>query len=415
MNTTPNQGEERKGAISRRTFLRRATSATGAIATGNVPSLDALVPPTAVPSAQSVLQDLTKLGALYMPVLLGAPRLTGGFADLVFGFGVADGTSADEVERAVLRCVSEQVSWRGRTIGRLNDDLRSLAREADGPAILQTAREDAHVYRQSMSRLLEAHEPLALKIIAESRTINPDAHSGRERGSLSRHWCELVREDQIALESALQKGDLLSLIRPKSLHEDRVTPVIMFAYRALGLAYRNDLASSFLSPQQVQEMLAARERHDILYASLSTKYLLEPERLAGIASAAEQFFCSPEAAGSFNVDRCGERVAAKLHSILLRLREDALERYLQVVKPAGRWLSPAHEEAYARLPGSLDTMIHDLAGKIMRESFPDYTQANHAQSRTIDEELKRRADRAERARVHLIPWPGFDGPGNDYY
>jgi len=417
MDTTPNQGEEKSGGFSRRTFLRGVTSATGAIATGNVPGLDALVLPTAVQSAQSVIQGLSKIKSLVMPVLFGMPHFAkgGGFSDLVFGFGVADGTSADEVEKALLHYVSQQVLWRGRNSGRLNDELRSFAREADGPAILQTACEDAHVYRQSTNRLWETHAPLALKIIAESRAINPDAHSGRKRDSLSRDWCTLVREDQAAVDAALQKGDLLSLIRGSGLEEARVTPVMLFAYKALGLAYGSDLAAPFLSAQQVQEMLAARELHDTLYDTLSTKYQLEPARLAVIASAVEQFFCPTEAAGSFAVERCGEQVAANLHTTLLRLREDALERYRQVAKPRGRWLSPAHEEAYARLPHSLDTMIHNLANTIMRESFPDYAQADHLRSRSIDEELKKRADRAERSRVHLIPWPGFDGPGNDYY
>ena len=419
MDTTPNQGEAKRGAFLRRTFLRGATSATSAIATGNVPGLDALVLPTAVQSAQSVIQGLSKIKSLAMPVLFGAPHFTkgGGFSDLVFGFGVADGTSADEVETAVLHYVSEQVLWRGRNSGRLNDELRSFAREADGPAILQTACEDAHVYRQSMSRLHEAHEPLALRIIAESVAIGPDSLSGRKHSSLflSQDWCKLVREDRVVVESALQKGDLLSLIRGSGLEHARVTPVMMFAYTALGLACGDDLAASFLSPHQVQGILTARESHDTLYDTLSTKYQLEPARLAVIASAVEQFFCPTEAAGSFAVERCGEQVAANLHTTLLRLREDALERYRQVAKPRGRWLSPAHEEAYARLPASLDTMIHNLANTIMRESFPDYAQADHPRSRSIDEELKRRADRAERSRVHLIPWPGFDGPGNDYY
>jgi hypothetical protein len=95
----------------------------------------------------------------------------------------------------------------------------------------------------------------------------------------------------------------------------------------------------------------------------------------------------------------------------LRVPADALELYRTVAAPDGKWLSPAHQQAFYSLRDSLDALLPEITENALRVHFPEYMNSDSPQKQGIERQISDRAQRAvDRQRAM---WP--NNLANDYY
>jgi hypothetical protein len=99
------------------------------------------------------------------------------------------------------------------------------------------------------------------------------------------------------------------------------------------------------------------------------------------------------------------------HTGFLRVPADALELYRTVAAPDGKWLSPAHQQAFYSLRDSLDALLPEITENALRVHFPEYMNSDSPQKQGIERQISDRAQRAvDRQRAM---WP--NNLANDYY